>query len=151
MSKKKVYDHSKWIPLPPDEEEPIDLPDTPDQPPTDEGIDDGPEPTTEVDPSQTNRGKKAPSHGEMSKFKSDEDFKGPMGVDLDEVDTKPASQVRAKSDPETVERYAECLKDLGPIPVEVGTQTETGFPHAGKIDYIAPDLDQGTGTLPVTF
>jgi len=41
------------------------------------------------------------------------------------------------------------IKDLGPIPVEVGTQTETGFPHAGKIDYIAPDLDQGTGTLPV--
>ena len=41
------------------------------------------------------------------------------------------------------------IKDLGPIPVEVGLQTETGFPHAGKIDYIAPDLDQSTGTLPV--
>ena len=41
------------------------------------------------------------------------------------------------------------IKDLGPIPVEVGLQTETGFPHAGVINYIAPDLDQGTGTLPV--
>jgi membrane fusion protein, multidrug efflux system len=41
------------------------------------------------------------------------------------------------------------LKDLGPIPVEVGLQTETGFPHKGIINYIAPDLDQSTGTLPV--
>jgi membrane fusion protein, multidrug efflux system len=41
------------------------------------------------------------------------------------------------------------LKDLGPIPVEVGLQTETGFPHKGVINYIAPDLDQSTGTLPV--
>jgi membrane fusion protein, multidrug efflux system len=41
------------------------------------------------------------------------------------------------------------IKDLGPIPVEVGLQTETGFPHAGVINYIAPDLDQSTGTLAV--
>src|SRR5262249_40221699 len=41
------------------------------------------------------------------------------------------------------------IKDLGPIPVEVGLQTETGFPHSGVINYIAPDLDQSTGTLPV--
>jgi RND family efflux transporter MFP subunit len=41
------------------------------------------------------------------------------------------------------------IKDLGPIPVEVGLQTETGFPHSGTINYIAPDLDQSTGTLPV--
>ena len=41
------------------------------------------------------------------------------------------------------------IKDLGPIPVEVGLQTETGFPHKGVINYIAPDLDQSTGTLPV--
>src|SRR5581483_11446176 len=41
------------------------------------------------------------------------------------------------------------IKDLGPIPVEVGLQTETGYPHKGTIDYIAPDLDQSTGTLPV--
>src|SRR5262245_18838013 len=41
------------------------------------------------------------------------------------------------------------IKDLGPIPVVVGLQTETGFPHKGVINYIAPDLDQSTGTLPV--
>jgi RND family efflux transporter MFP subunit len=41
------------------------------------------------------------------------------------------------------------IKDLGPIPVEVGLQTETGFPHHGVINYIAPDLDQSTGTLAV--
>ena len=41
------------------------------------------------------------------------------------------------------------IKDLGPIPVEVGLQTETGFPHKGVLNYIAPDLDQSTGTLPV--
>jgi membrane fusion protein, multidrug efflux system len=41
------------------------------------------------------------------------------------------------------------IKDLGPIPVEVGLQTETGYPHTGLINYIAPDLDQSTGTLPV--
>lgn len=41
------------------------------------------------------------------------------------------------------------IKDLGPIPVEVGTQTETGYPHKGVINYVAPDLDQSTGTLGV--
>jgi RND family efflux transporter MFP subunit len=41
------------------------------------------------------------------------------------------------------------IKDLGPIPVDVGLQTETGFPHQGVINYIAPDLDQSTGTLAV--
>ncbi len=33
------------------------------------------------------------------------------------------------------------------IPVEVGLQTENGYSHAGKIDYIAPNVDQKTGTL----
>ena len=41
------------------------------------------------------------------------------------------------------------IKDLGPIPVDVGLQTETGFPHTGTINYISPDLDQSTGTLAV--
>jgi membrane fusion protein, multidrug efflux system len=41
------------------------------------------------------------------------------------------------------------VKDLGPIPVDVGLQTETGYPHTGVINYIAPDLDQSTGSLPV--
>ena len=32
---------------------------------------------------------------------------------------------------------------------EVGLQTETGYPHKGKLDYISPMLNQSTGTLPV--
>lgn len=37
----------------------------------------------------------------------------------------------------------------GAIPVEIGLQTETGFPHAGKLDYIAPQVDPSLGTLTV--
>src|SRR5271154_2945718 len=33
------------------------------------------------------------------------------------------------------------------IPVEVGLQNETGYPHHGKLDYIAPNVDPSTGTL----
>jgi RND family efflux transporter MFP subunit len=32
-------------------------------------------------------------------------------------------------------------------PIEVGLQTDAGFPHKGKLDYIAPLVNQGTGTL----
>jgi RND family efflux transporter MFP subunit len=31
--------------------------------------------------------------------------------------------------------------------VEVGLQTDPGFPHKGKLDYIAPTVNQSTGTL----
>lgn len=33
------------------------------------------------------------------------------------------------------------------IPVEVGLQTEDGYPHEGKLDYVAPTVNPGTGTL----
>ena len=39
--------------------------------------------------------------------------------------------------------------DLRQLPVEIGLQTETGFPHKGKLDYAAATLNQSTGTLPV--
>ena len=39
--------------------------------------------------------------------------------------------------------------DLRQLPIEVGLQTETGYPHKGKLDYAAPTLNQSTGTLPV--
>jgi RND family efflux transporter MFP subunit len=39
--------------------------------------------------------------------------------------------------------------ELRQLPVEVGLQTEEGFPHEGKLDYIAPTMNQSTGTLPV--
>lgn len=38
---------------------------------------------------------------------------------------------------------------LSSIPVEIGLQTESGFPHVGKLDYAAPTLNQSTGTLAV--
>ncbi|MEW6643516.1 MAG: efflux RND transporter periplasmic adaptor subunit [Pseudomonadota bacterium] len=39
--------------------------------------------------------------------------------------------------------------DLQKIPVEVGLQTDSGYPHVGKLDYAAPTLNQSTGTLAV--
>jgi membrane fusion protein, multidrug efflux system len=39
------------------------------------------------------------------------------------------------------------LKDLGPIPVDIGLQTEKGYPHRGTLDYVAPEIDSSTGTL----
>jgi len=39
--------------------------------------------------------------------------------------------------------------DLKQTPVEVGLQTENGFPHVGKLDYVAPTVNQSTGTLAV--
>ena len=39
------------------------------------------------------------------------------------------------------------LKDLGPIPVGVGLQTEEGYPHTGTLNYVAPQIDASTGTL----
>src|SRR6266403_2464969 len=39
--------------------------------------------------------------------------------------------------------------DLRHVPVEVGLQNETGYPHKGKLDYAAPTITQSTGTLAV--
>ncbi len=33
------------------------------------------------------------------------------------------------------------------LPVEIGLQNETGYPHHGKLDYVAPNVDPSTGTL----
>ena len=35
------------------------------------------------------------------------------------------------------------------MPIEIGLQTETGYPHKGKLDYVSPNLNQSTGTLAV--
>lgn len=40
-------------------------------------------------------------------------------------------------------------KDLKETPIEVELQTETGYPHKGKLDYAAPTINQATGTLAV--
>jgi RND family efflux transporter MFP subunit len=46
-------------------------------------------------------------------------------------------------------RRGVTVAELRQLPVEVGLQTEEGFPHEGKLDYIAPTINQSTGTLPV--
>ncbi len=38
-------------------------------------------------------------------------------------------------------------EELKKIPVEVGLQSETGFPHKGTLDYAAPSITSATGTL----
>ena len=38
---------------------------------------------------------------------------------------------------------------VGTVEVELGLQTETGYQHKGLIDYVAPAINQGTGTLSV--
>ncbi len=49
------------------------------------------------------------------------------------------------------ERAKEGLtsNDVSSIAVEVGLQTDTGFPYKGHLDYAAPSLTAGTGTLAV--
>ncbi len=44
-------------------------------------------------------------------------------------------------------RSGRNVRDLLGIPVEIGLQTDNGYPHHGKLDYIAPTVDQSTGTL----
>jgi len=39
--------------------------------------------------------------------------------------------------------------DLKKVAVEVGLQSETGYPHKGLLDYAAPTVNSATGTLPV--
>jgi len=38
---------------------------------------------------------------------------------------------------------------INKVPVEAGLQTDTGYPHKGVLDYVAPDVNQSTGTLQV--
>lgn len=40
-------------------------------------------------------------------------------------------------------------EDLKEIPVEVGLQSEEGYPHKGTLDYAAPSITAATGTLMV--
>jgi RND family efflux transporter MFP subunit len=51
-------------------------------------------------------------------------------------------QVRA-----SLARAGRTTTDLLGVPVEIGLQTESGYPHRGKLDYVAPTVDPSTGTL----
>jgi len=44
-------------------------------------------------------------------------------------------------------KRGERAADLLGTEVDVGLQTDAGYPHKGKLDYIAPQVNQGTGTL----
>jgi RND family efflux transporter MFP subunit len=42
------------------------------------------------------------------------------------------------------------VRDLvNKVPIEVGLQTETGYPHKGVLDYADPNVNQSTGTMQV--
>jgi RND family efflux transporter MFP subunit len=47
----------------------------------------------------------------------------------------------------TLAQRGETTASLIGIPVEVALQNESGYPHHGKLDYIAPNIDPSTGTL----
>ncbi|MDR3533202.1 MAG: efflux RND transporter periplasmic adaptor subunit [Rhodopila sp.] len=51
-------------------------------------------------------------------------------------------QIRANLDQRRL-----TLDELHKIPVEAALQDETGYPHQGTIEYVAPAIDQATGTL----
>jgi len=50
---------------------------------------------------------------------------------------------------EEARRRGMTVNDLRQLPIEVGLQTETGYPHKGKLDYVSPTINQSTGTLAV--
>jgi RND family efflux transporter MFP subunit len=50
---------------------------------------------------------------------------------------------------EEARRRGMTVEDLRRLPVEIGLQTETGYPHKGTLDYVAPQVNQSTGTLAV--
>jgi RND family efflux transporter MFP subunit len=59
------------------------------------------------------------------------------------VSERDVLQVRAN-----LARTGRTTADLIGIPVEVALQTESDYPHQGKLDYVAPMVDPSTGTLP---
>jgi RND family efflux transporter MFP subunit len=48
----------------------------------------------------------------------------------------------------TLAGRGQTIADLIGTPVEIGLQNEAGYPHKGKLDYVAPNVDPSTGTLP---
>jgi len=46
-------------------------------------------------------------------------------------------------------RRGVTVAELRQLPVQVGLQIEQGYPHEGKLDYIAPTINLSTGTLAV--
>jgi RND family efflux transporter MFP subunit len=58
------------------------------------------------------------------------------------ISSQQALQIRTNLDQRRL-----TLDDLHRIPIEAALADETGFPHRGTIEYVAPAIDQATGTL----
>ncbi len=58
------------------------------------------------------------------------------------ISTQQALQIRANLDQRRL-----TLAELHQVPVEAALSDEAGFPHRGTIEYVAPAIDQQTGTL----
>ncbi|WP_298350932.1 efflux RND transporter periplasmic adaptor subunit [Rhodoblastus sp.] len=58
------------------------------------------------------------------------------------ISSQQALQIRANLDQRRL-----TLAELHQIPVEAALSDETGFPHRGKLEYVAPAIDAATGTL----
>jgi RND family efflux transporter MFP subunit len=50
---------------------------------------------------------------------------------------------------EDARRRGMTVSEIRQLPIEVGLQTETGYPHKGKLDYVSPSINASTGTLAV--
>jgi RND family efflux transporter MFP subunit len=50
---------------------------------------------------------------------------------------------------ENARKRGMTVNELRQLPIEIGLQTETGYPHKGKLDYVSPNINQSTGTLAV--
>jgi RND family efflux transporter MFP subunit len=49
---------------------------------------------------------------------------------------------------EQVAKRGETVTDfVGKVPIQVGLQTDNGYPHKGVLDYVSPEVNQSTGTL----
>jgi RND family efflux transporter MFP subunit len=58
------------------------------------------------------------------------------------ISSQQALQIRANLDQRRL-----TLEELHKIPVEAALGEETGFPHKGTLEYVAPAIDAATGTL----
>ncbi len=60
------------------------------------------------------------------------------------VDEQDVLRIRAE-----IRKRGITQEDLKKVPVEIGLQTEQGYPHKGHLDYASPTVNSSTGTLAV--
>ena len=58
------------------------------------------------------------------------------------ISSQQALQIRANLDQRRL-----TLAELHQVPIEAALSDESGFPHSGTIEYVAPQIDAATGTL----